>query len=114
MGALADAVNAMLATVDHELAFALMEGAEIIAASAQTAHVYRNRTGRLEANTRAESVTGSVRNGYRVRVVGARPYGSYLEEGTAHIQGFAFLLPAWERTEDAVAAVVSRRLAFAL
>jgi hypothetical protein len=114
MGALVNAIDAMQATVDHELIFALMEGAEIVATSAQTAHVYQNRTGRLEANTRAESVTGSVRSGYRVRVVGARPYGSFLEEGTARIQGFAFLLPAWERMEDAVAATVSRRLVFAL
>lgn len=110
MGALVDAVAAMRAALDHELVFALMEGAEVVAASAQTAHRYQNRTGKLQANTRAEGVAGSLRTGYRVRVVGARPYGSFLEEGTSRIQGFAFLLPAWERTEDAVAAIVSRRL----
>lgn len=114
MGALTSAVDSMLATIDHELTFALMEGAEIVAVSAQTAHRYRNRTGKLQANTRAESVTGSVRTGYRVRVVGARPYGSFLEEGTTRIHGFEFLLPAWDRMEDVVAAVVSRRIVFVL
>jgi hypothetical protein len=110
VGAFVDAVNAMLATVNHELPFVLMEGAEIVATSAQTAHRYQNRTGKLQANTRAESVRGSVARGYTIRVVGARPYGSYLEEGTATIQGFEFLLPAWERMDDTVAALVSRRL----
>jgi len=80
VGAFVDAVNAMLATVNHELPFVLMEGAEIVATSAQTAHRYQNRTGKLQANTRAESVRGSVARGYTIRVVGARPYGSYLEE----------------------------------
>lgn len=114
MGALVEAVAAMRATTDHELIFALMEGAEVVAASAQTAHVYRNRTGRLEARTRAESVSGSMANGYRIRVVGATRYGSFLEEGTSRIQGYAFLLPAWERVGDAVAAMIFRRLVFAL
>lgn len=110
MGALVDAVRAIKATVDHELPFALMEGAEIVATSAQTAHRYQNRTGRLQANTRADSVVGSLATGYRVRVVGATPYGSFLEEGTARIQGYEFLLPAWERMQYAVADTVSRRL----
>lgn len=114
MGTLVDAIASIRTAVEQELVFALMEGAEIVAASAQTAHRYQNRTGRLQARTRAESVTGTIRGGYRVRVVGATPYGSFLEEGTATIQGFAFLLPAWERTEDAVAAVVSRRLVVAI
>jgi len=34
MGALVNAIDAMQATVDHELIFALMEGAEIVATSA--------------------------------------------------------------------------------
>jgi hypothetical protein len=110
VGAFVDAVSTMLATVDRELPFVLMEGAEIVATSAQTAHRYQNRTGKLQANTKAESVRGSVARGYTIRVVGARPYGSFLEEGTSRIQGFEFLLPAWERMQNVVAALVSRRL----
>jgi Bacteriophage HK97-gp10, putative tail-component len=110
VGVLVDAVRAIKATVDHELPFALMEGAEIVATSAQTAHRYRNRTGRLQANTRVDGVRGSLADGYRIRVVGATPYGSFLEEGTSRIEGYEFLLPAWERTQYAVAEVVSRRL----
>lgn len=110
MGALVDAVEALRGAIENELPFALMEAAEVVATSAQTAHRYQNRTGRLQANTRADSVSGSLRNGYRVRVVGATRYGSFLEEGTSRIEGYAFLLPAWERMESTVEGSVSRRL----
>jgi hypothetical protein len=36
--------------------------------------------------------------------VGARPYGSYVEDGTSRNRPYPYLKPAWDRTEDAFAA----------
>jgi HK97 gp10 family phage protein len=108
---LVGAIDEMERSFDEALPFALMDGAMLVAEQAKTGHTFQNRTGRLEAEIHPDSVRGSWRNGYTVTVVGARPYGSYLEEGTERIQGYAFLLPAYERVEDQVAAMASDAMA---
>lgn len=96
------------------LPFALMDGAMVVADEAVASHTYTNRTGRLQASTRADSVRGSWRSGYTVSVVGAMPYGSFLEEGTSRIQGYAFLLPAYDRREAQVETMIADAMAFAV
>ncbi len=92
--------------IEEAMPLALMDGAEIIADRAKRQHRYQNRTGLIEANTRPESVSGSWRAGYTIRVVGARPYGSFLEEGTSRIHGYEFLLPAYDATKNDVAQTI--------
>lgn len=124
---LLEAIDEMERSFNDALTFALMDGAMLVAEQAKTGHSFTNRTGRLEAAIRPDSVRGSWRNGYKVTVVGARPYGSYLEEGREHtaydlhdgvemgseqvVTQYAFLLPAYQRVEDQFAAIVSDALA---
>jgi len=105
------AIDEMERSFNDAVTFALMEGALLVAEQAKTGHTFQNRTGRLEAAIHPDSARGSWRNGYTVTVVGAQPYGSYLEEGTERIQGYAFLLPAYERVEDQFAMLVTDAMA---
>lgn len=111
---LADAPEAMERALAEVLPFALMDASQRVADSAQSSHRYQNRTGQLEANTRPESVRGSWSSGYTLTIVGARPYGSFLEEGTPTIHGFAFLLPAWDRVGQSAADEVAEAMARAI
>lgn len=104
-------VDAFERELSDSLPFALMDSAMVIADEAVASHTYTNRTGRLQAGTRADSVRGSWRNGYTVTVVGAMPYGSFLEEGASRIQGYAFLLPAYARREAQVETIVADAMA---
>ena len=121
------AIDAMERAVDGTIPFAAMEVGMLIATQAQTGHSYTNRTGRLEASTRADSVRGSWRNGYTLTVVGATTYGSYLEEGwdtgysisnAGHVSvtssQWAFLLPAYERIEAQAEAMIANAMADAV
>lgn len=122
MGAFVDALDAMLREIEGELPGALLDATQVTVDAAKTGHPWRNRTGRLEASIRSEGVRGSLRGGYVLTIVGATPYGSYLEEGWdtgyslsgGHVSisssQWAFLLPAWERTADHVARDVEARL----
>ena len=104
-------IDAFERDLSESLPFALMDGAMVVADEAVSSHTYTNRTGRLQASTRADSVRGSWRSGYTVSVVGAMPYGSFLEEGTSRIQGYAFLLPAYARREAQVETIVADAMA---
>lgn len=104
-------IDAFERDLSSSLPFALMDGAMVVADEAVSSHTYTNRTGRLQASTRADSVRGSWRSGYTVSVVGAMPYGSFLEEGTSRIQGYAFLLPAYARREAQVETIVADAMA---
>lgn len=104
-------IDAFERDLSSSLPFALMDGAMVVADEAVSSHTYTNRTGRLQASTRADSVRGSWRSGYTVSVVGAMPYGSFLEEGTSRIQGYAFLLPAYDRREAQVETIVADAMA---
>lgn len=108
------AIDAMERAVDETIPFAAMDAGMLIATQAQTGHTYTNRTGLLEASTRADSVRGSWRSGYTLTVLGATRYGSFLEEGTATIQGFAFLMPAYERVETQVEEMLANAMAYAV
>ena len=104
-------IDAFERDLSESIPFALMDGAMVVADEAVSSHTYTNRTGRLQASTRADSVRGSWRSGYTVSVVGAMPYGSFLEEGTSRIQGYAFLLPAYARREAQVETIVADAMA---
>lgn len=104
-------IDAFERDLSESIPFALMDGAMVVADEAVSSHTYTNRTGRLQASTRADSVRGSWRSGYTVSVVGAMPYGSFLEEGTSRIQGYAFLLPAYARRETQVETIVADAMA---
>jgi len=107
-------IDAFERDLSESLPFALMDAAMAVADEAVASHAYTNRTGRLQASTRADSVRGSWRGGYTVSVVGAMPYGSFLEEGTSRIHGYAFLLPAYDRREAQVETMIADAMAFAI
>ena len=89
-------VDAFERELSDSLPFALMDSAMVIADEAVASHTYTNRTGRLQAGTRADSVRGSWRNGYTVTVAGAMPAAPFPKKGRAFRATFLF-----PRTPDA-------------
>lgn len=100
MGALVDAINAMTAVIEGEMLPLMLDIGEGVATDAKTGHTFRNRTGRLERSIRHGAASGNLRRGYRVEVIGARPYGSFVEDGTSRSAPYPYLFPAWERREE--------------
>lgn len=111
--ALEDALASMQNAIQQAVLPALTEAGRTVAGYAKDNHEYRNRTGRLEANTRLDTVVGSFVTGYTIRVEGATPYGSYVERGTSRMSARPFLAPAWRAKGDNVASQVATALAVA-
>jgi hypothetical protein len=99
MGAIVDAINAMTAAIEGEMLPLMLDVAEGVVTDAKTGHTFTNRTGRLERSIRHGAATGNLRRGYRVDVLGATPYGSFVEDGTSRSAPYPYLWPAWERRE---------------
>ena len=99
MYGLVEAIDAMERAVAGEMLPLMLEIGQGVADDAKTGHTFQNRSGRLEGSIRHGAASGSLRHGYHVDVTARRPYASYLEDGTATIQGYAYLWPAWERRE---------------
>jgi len=132
---LLDAIEDMRRRIDGEMLPAMLDVAEGVVEDAKTGHPWRNRTGRLESAIRHGGASGSLARGYRVEVVAATKYASYLEYGWEHkrqlwhrdtsgnevhmgdetgISHWAFLWPAWQRREDWATNVVNEALASAV
>jgi HK97 gp10 family phage protein len=87
------------ASVEAHIPLALERVAANVAADAQANHTFTNRTGRLERSILPSKARGSLRGGYTVEVVGARPYGSFVEDGTVRNRAYPYLRPAFDRQE---------------
>jgi hypothetical protein len=93
--------------LDEALDDAACDGAEAVAHAARADHPYTDRSGTLTRSVRAYAPRGSFsRDTLRVEVVARAPYASHLEDR----RDFAFLAPAWERSEGHVGELLERAL----
>lgn len=132
---LVEAIEEMRRRIDGEMLPAMLDVAEGVVEDAKTGHPWRNRTGRLESAIKHGGASGSLLRGYRVEVIAATRYASYLEEGWEYerqiwhrdssgneihmgseksVSHWAFLWPAWRRREDWATRVVDEALARAV
>ena len=111
---LVGAVDAMRSAVVRALPPALAAGGRLVAAFAKANHPYANRTFRLQTNTEYQFTEGSFEAGYRVRVDGGMPYGSFVENGTIRSRPYPFMWPAWRAMRDTVAEVVAASMVGAI
>lgn len=93
-----DALERDLVALLHALEAAVYRGldsaAEMHAAEARSRHWYRNRTGDLEASTRAYAAEGSVWNDdVQATVAATEPYAHYVDARSPILE------PAWEAVE---------------
>jgi hypothetical protein len=99
------ALHLLAMSLDGYALVGMERGASLVAGDAQQHHTFTNRTGKLERNILPRRPRGLLLNDtLSVEVVGARPYGSYVEDGTSRNRPYPYLKPAWDRTEDAFAA----------
>lgn len=112
-----------LAQLDVELAHAAQRIADDVAAEARRDHPYTDRTGRLTQSTQAMPPRGEFsNNNLRAVVVAGAPYASYLEgrtelgeaEDGTWDRAYAFLMPAWARSEGKALETVEAAMATAL
>lgn len=93
------AIEHMQRSVEGAMLPLMLDIGEAVAVGAQTAHPWRNRTGRLERSIGHGAASGSLRSGYRVDVTARTRYASYLENGTSRMPPYPYLWPSWERHE---------------
>ncbi len=117
-------IDAFERDLSESLPFVLLESVQVTVDAAKSGHPWRNRTGRTEASTRSDGVRGSWRGGYVLRIGSGTTYSGYLEEGwdtgysissdnkvSITSSQWAYLLPAWERTEDTVSKDITDAMA---
>lgn len=105
------ALHLLARSIDGFASLGMERGASLVAGSAQQHHTFTNRTGKLERRILPRRPRGSLLAGtLSVEVVGDRPYGSFVEDGTSRSRAYPYLRPAFERTEDEVAAEMERSL----
>ena len=98
-----DALERDLVALLHALEAAVYRGldsaAEMHAAEARSHHWYRNRTGDLEASTRAYAAEGSVWNDdVQATVAATEPYAVYVDARRPILE------PAWQTVESSATA----------
>ena len=104
-----EALDDARASLDEVTPDAMHAAADVVARAAAQRHRYQNRTGTLQSMTLAGLSGGSFLSGTAYGdVLGDTPYGQYLEETRYMGDRFAFLLPAWERSQDRAEAAALR------
>ena len=104
-------IDLLARAVDGFASRGMERAGELVAENAQQHHTFTNRTGKLERNILAREPRGSALAGtLSVEVVGARPYGSFVEDGTSRNRAYPYLRPAFARTEEEIASEVDRAL----
>lgn len=95
--ALARDTDELLAELERASFAGLDEAARSLATEARASHRYRNRSGDLEASTRAIDAEGDLWNDSANSVaVAMEPYASYVDAR------FPILTPAWDAVEGGV------------
>lgn len=93
--------------LDEALDDAVRETAKVVAFAAKADHPYTDRSRTLTNSIRAYAPRGRFsRDSLRVEVAALAPYASHLEAR----QAFAFLEPAWNRSEAHVGELLERAL----
>lgn len=100
-------VRDLTAQLDRAAAEGMTAVGEAVASAARDQHPYQNRTGDLEASTRAEAPFGELSRGtLSVDVVADTDYAQYVDGRP----GFEFLQPAFDRTSAEQDAAMQRAL----
>lgn len=106
-----EALDSLEHAVGDEMPRGLWQVGQDVAAEAKANHLYQNRTGDLEALTEGSQTAGSFYDDTLIVSVDAgTPYASYVD-GMAR---FAFLLPAWERSDAQTSATMNTALEHAI
>ena len=106
------ALRELSQAIDAEAARAVADGAASVVDAARRNHTFTNRTGRLERSIRAAAPRGRASRGLvSVDVLGATPYGGFVEEGTSRSRPYPYLTPAWHLQEQEFARRVEAGLA---
>lgn len=99
VSALKRETEALLASLEAAVYRGLDAAAQAHAAEARSSHWYRNRTGDLEASTRAYDAEGSVWNDdVQATVAATEPYAVYVDARRPILE------PAWQTVESSATA----------
>lgn len=100
--ALAADTEALLSRLEAAVYRGLDDVAQLHASAARASHWYRNRTGNLEASTRAFGAEGSVWNDdVQATVAATEPYAAFVDARSP------ILAPAWDAIEGTATAALN-------